>query len=126
MALAVHSSQPVHRHHVPGRRAGDDRVAGSGLDREVRRLLYGVVVEFGYVVAGFDRNVSSLAMLGERRRRINFKMDHVQLGQLLEHGLRDLRFERFFVADCVEGAGALSDQCVAGEVFLATAESGIT
>ena len=34
---AVHSSQPVHRDDVPSRRAGNDRVAGPGVDREVKR-----------------------------------------------------------------------------------------
>jgi hypothetical protein len=33
--LAVHSSQPFHRHDVIGRRAGNERVAGSGVEREV-------------------------------------------------------------------------------------------
>jgi hypothetical protein len=33
--LAVHTSQSVHRDDVPSRRAGNDRLAGSGVDREV-------------------------------------------------------------------------------------------
>ena len=35
-ALAIQPSQPVHRDDVPGHRAGNDRVAGSLVDREVR------------------------------------------------------------------------------------------
>ena len=34
-ALAVQSSQPVHRDNLPGRRVGNDRLAGSSVDREV-------------------------------------------------------------------------------------------
>jgi serralysin len=34
-ALAIQPSQPVHRDDVPGHRAGNDRVAGSLVDREV-------------------------------------------------------------------------------------------
>ena len=43
MALAIHSSQPVHRDDVSSRRAGDDRVARPGVDREVRRRAVGTV-----------------------------------------------------------------------------------
>jgi hypothetical protein len=35
MALVVHSSQPIHRPDDPGSRAGNDRLAGPGVDREV-------------------------------------------------------------------------------------------
>jgi hypothetical protein len=35
LALAIHSPLPIHRDHVSGRRAGNDRVAGPGVDREV-------------------------------------------------------------------------------------------
>ena len=35
LALAVHTSQPVHRDDIPGPRAGNDRLAGSGVDWEV-------------------------------------------------------------------------------------------
>jgi hypothetical protein len=34
-ALAVHASQPIQRDNLPSRRAGNDRVAGPGVDREV-------------------------------------------------------------------------------------------
>ena len=37
VVLAVQPSQPVHRNDVPGRRAGNDRLAGSLVDREVTR-----------------------------------------------------------------------------------------
>jgi hypothetical protein len=37
MALATHTPRPIHRHDVPCHRAGNDRLAGSGVDREVRR-----------------------------------------------------------------------------------------
>jgi hypothetical protein len=33
--LAIQPSHLVHRNNVPGHRAGDDRVAGSLMDREV-------------------------------------------------------------------------------------------
>ena len=36
LALAIHPSQPIHRDDIPSRRAGNDRVVGPGLDREVR------------------------------------------------------------------------------------------
>jgi hypothetical protein len=36
VALAIQPSQPLHRDDVPSRRAGHDRVAGSGVDREVK------------------------------------------------------------------------------------------
>jgi hypothetical protein len=38
MVPAVHPPQPFHRHDLPGHRAGNDRVAGPGVDREVKRL----------------------------------------------------------------------------------------
>jgi hypothetical protein len=37
LALAIHPPQPVHRHDVSSRSAGNDRVAGPGLDWEVMR-----------------------------------------------------------------------------------------
>jgi hypothetical protein len=92
-APTLHSPHPVHRGNRLGRPAGNDRLDGPPVDLEVRRLLFGLVVEFGYVVAGFDRNVSGLAILSERWGRVNFKMDHAQLGQLVEHVLRDLRLD---------------------------------
>jgi hypothetical protein len=36
-SLAVHPSPPIHRNNIPRRRAGNDRVAGPGVDREVKR-----------------------------------------------------------------------------------------
>jgi hypothetical protein len=36
LALAIHTSQPVYRDDVPVRRAGNDRVAGPGVDLEVK------------------------------------------------------------------------------------------
>jgi hypothetical protein len=38
MAVTVHSSQPIHRDDVSRRRTGNDRVAGPGVDREVKRI----------------------------------------------------------------------------------------
>jgi hypothetical protein len=37
MASTLHPSQPIHPHDLPGRRAGNDRVAGPGVDWEVKR-----------------------------------------------------------------------------------------
>ena len=36
-ALAFHSSPPIHRHYLPSPRAGNDRLAGPSVDREVKR-----------------------------------------------------------------------------------------
>jgi hypothetical protein len=41
-AFAVQSQQPIHRDDVPGRRARNDRVAGSRVDREVRQRVVGL------------------------------------------------------------------------------------
>ena len=35
--MAIQPSRPIHRDHIPGRRAGNDRLAGPGVDREVTR-----------------------------------------------------------------------------------------